>query len=112
RPADDRTCGSPLRDAIGPNHKLMNDANQTWEVDEAIERIRDLAEFDLWWAEEPTHPDDVLGHAKIAKAIGPIGVATGEHCANRVLFKQLLQADAISCRQFYRCRLGRVTENR
>jgi len=111
KPADDRTRVSLVRDAIGPNHKLMIDANQAWEVDEAIERIRDLAEFDLWWAEEPTHPDDVLGHAKIAKAIGPIGVATGEHCANRVLFKQLLQANAISFCQIDSCRLGGVNEN-
>jgi L-fuconate dehydratase len=111
RPDDDRRRVGVVRDAIGPGLKLMIDANQVWEVDEAIERIRDLAPFDLWWAEEPTHPDDVLGHAKIAKAIGPIGVATGEHCANRVLFKQLLQANAISFCQIDSCRLGSVNEN-
>jgi L-fuconate dehydratase len=111
RPDDDRRRVGVVRDAIGPNHKLMIDANQAWEVDDAIDRIRDLAQFNLWWAEEPTHPDDVLGHAKIAKAIGPIGVATGEHCANRVLFKQLLQANAISFCQIDSCRLGGVNEN-
>jgi len=109
--ADDRRRVGVVRDAIGPSHKLMIDANQIWEVDEAIDRIRELAEFNVWWAEEPTHPDDVLGHAKIAKAIGQIGVATGEHCANRVLFKQLLQANAISFCQIDSCRLGGVNEN-
>jgi L-fuconate dehydratase len=111
KPDDDRRRVGVVRDAIGPNHKLMIDANQTWEVDDAIDRIRDLAQFNLWWAEEPTHPDDVLGHAKIARAVGPIGVATGEHCANRVLFKQLLQAKAISFCQIDSCRLGGVNEN-
>jgi L-fuconate dehydratase len=111
KPDDDRRRVGVVREAIGPDLKLMVDANQVWEVDEAIERIRDLAQFNLWWAEEPTHPDDVLGHARIAKAIGPIGVATGEHCANRVLFKQLLQANAISFCQIDSCRLGGVNEN-
>ena len=110
-PDDDRRRVGVVRDAIGPNHKLMIDANQIWEVDDAIDRIRDLAQFNLWWAEEPTHPDDVLGHAKIARAVGSIGVATGEHCANRVLFKQLLQAKAISFCQIDSCRLGGVNEN-
>jgi L-fuconate dehydratase len=108
---DDRRRVGVVRDAIGPDHKLMIDANQNWEVDDAIDRIRDLAQFNLWWAEEPTHPDDVLGHAKIARAVGSIGVATGEHCANRVLFKQLLQARAISFCQIDSCRLGGVNEN-
>jgi L-fuconate dehydratase len=111
RPEDDRRRVGVVREAIGPGFKLMVDANQVWEVDEAIERIRDLAPLNLWWAEEPTHPDDVLGHARIAKAIDPIGVATGEHCANRVLFKQLLQANAISFCQIDSCRLGGVNEN-
>jgi L-fuconate dehydratase len=110
-PGDDRRRVGLVRDAIGPEQKLMVDANQRWDVDEAIDRIRELAPSNLWWAEEPTHPDDVLGHAKIAKAIQPIGVATGEHCANRVLFKQLLQAGAISFCQIDSCRLGGVNEN-
>jgi L-fuconate dehydratase len=89
----------------------MIDANQRWEVDEAIACIRELSLFNLWWAEEPTHPDDVLGHARIAKAVAPVGIATGEHCANRVLFKQLFQARAISFCRIDSCRLGGVNEN-
>jgi L-fuconate dehydratase len=69
-----------------------------------------LKDFDPWWIEEPTSPDDVLGHAKIARAVSPIGVATGEHCQNRVVFKQLLQADAISFCQIDACRLAGVNE--
>jgi L-fuconate dehydratase len=79
-------------------------------VGEAIERMRALARFDPWWIEEPTSPDDVLGHATIARAIAPIGVATGEHCQNRVLFKQFLQARAIRFCQIDSCRLGGVNE--
>jgi L-fuconate dehydratase len=111
RPDDDRRRVAAVRDAIGPDHKLMVDANQAWDVNEAIDRITELAPFNVWWAEEPTHPDDVLGHATIAKAVSPIGIATGEHCANRVVFKQLLQAHAISFCQIDSCRLGGVNEN-
>src|ERR1051325_4115202 len=89
----------------------MIDANQKWDVGEAIARVRELAHFNLWWMEEPTSPDDVLGHAAIAEAIKPIGVATGENCANRVIFKQLLQARAIGFCQIDSCRLGGVNEN-
>jgi len=110
-PADDARRVGMVREAIGPSHKLMIDANQKWNVDEAIERVRELSKFDLWWIEEPTSPDDVLGHATIARAVKPVGVATGEHCANRVLFKQLLQAGAISFCQIDSCRLGGVNEN-
>jgi L-fuconate dehydratase len=100
-----------VRETIGADCRLMIDANQRWDVGEAIERVRALARFDLWWIEEPTSPDDVLGHAAIARAVAPIGVATGEHCANRVLFKQLLQAGAIGFCQIDSCRLGGVNEN-
>jgi len=110
-PRDDARRVALVRDAIGPQHKLMIDANQRWNVEEAITNVRALAKFDLWWIEEPTSPDDVLGHAAIARAVAPIGVATGEHCANRVLFKQLLQAEAISFCQIDSCRLGGVNEN-
>ena len=79
-----------LREEIGENLKLMMDANQVWDVDEAVANMRRLAEFDPWWIEEPTSPDDVLGHAAIRQRLGSIGVATGEHCQNRVMFKQLL----------------------
>lgn len=108
---DDRKRVALVRAAIGPARTLMIDANQRWEVAEAIERVKALSEFDLWWIEEPTSPDDVLGHATIARAVAPIGVATGEHCANRVVFKQLLQASAISFCQIDSCRLGGINEN-
>jgi len=89
----------------------MIDANQRWDVAEAIARVKALSQYNLWWIEEPTSPDDVLGHAAIAKGVAPIGVATGEHAANRVIFKQLLQAKAISFCQIDSCRLGGVNEN-
>jgi L-fuconate dehydratase len=111
KPYDDLRRLSAVRAAIGPDHKLMIDSNQRWDVDEAIARIKELSPCGLWWAEEPTHPDDVLGHARIAREIAPIGVATGEHAANRVVFKQLLQAQAISFCQIDSCRLGGVNEN-
>ncbi len=110
-PEDDRRRVRLVRETIGADHKLMIDANQRWGVNEAIARIRELSQFKLWWAEEPTHPDDVLGHATIAKAVAPVGIATGEHCANRVMFKQLMQANAISFCQIDSCRLGGVNEN-
>jgi L-fuconate dehydratase len=99
-----------VRDEIGPANRLMVDANQCWDVNEAIDHLQQLAHFDLWWVEEPTSPDDVLGHAVIAKAIAPIKVATGEHCPNRVIFKQLMQAGALHFVQLDSCRLGGVNE--
>jgi L-fuconate dehydratase len=99
-----------MREAIGPERTLMFDANQRWDVGEAIANMRRLAPFKPLWIEEPTSPDDVLGHAAIARAIAPIGVATGEHCQNRVIFKQLLQAGAIAFCQIDSCRLGGVNE--
>jgi len=98
------------REVIGPDIKLMIDANQKWDVDEAIEWMKHLAEFDPWWIEEPTSPDDVLGHATIRKNIHPIRVATGEHCQNRILFKQFFQANAIDVCQIDSCRLAGVNE--
>ncbi|MDQ2666272.1 MAG: L-fuconate dehydratase [Gemmatimonadota bacterium] len=108
--ADDVRRASIIRDEIGPDRKLMMDANQVWSVHEAIASMRELAKFDPWWIEEPTSPDDVLGHATIARAVAPIGVATGEHCQNRVVFKQLMQAGAIKFCQIDSCRLGGVNE--
>ena len=108
--ADDVRRAALIREEIGPDRKLMVDANQVWEVNEAIDSMRELARFDPWWIEEPTSPDDVLGHATIARAIAPIGVATGEHCQNRIVFKQLMQAGAISFCQIDACRLGGVNE--
>ncbi|HXW06793.1 MAG TPA: enolase C-terminal domain-like protein, partial [Vicinamibacterales bacterium] len=110
-PEDDARRVGLVRREIGPDRKLMIDANQRWDVGEAIERVRALARYDLWWMEEPTSPDDVLGHAAIARGIAPVRVATGEHCANRVIFKQLLQANAIGVCQIDACRLGGVNEN-
>ncbi len=99
-----------IREEIGAERKLMMDANQVWDVDESIRNMQRLKDFDPWWIEEPTSPDDVLGHARIARAVAPIGVATGEHCQNRVVFKQFLQAEAISFCQIDACRLGGVNE--
>jgi L-fuconate dehydratase len=99
-----------IREEIGPDKRLMMDANQYWDVSEAITHIQRLAQFNPWWIEEPTSPDDVLGHAAIAQAIAPIKVATGEHCQNRVIFKQLMQANAIHFCQIDSCRLGGVNE--
>ena len=99
-----------VREEIGPTRKLMVDANQKWDVGESIRWMKELARFDPWWIEEPTSPDDILGHAAIARAIAPIGVATGEACQNRVIFKQLFQAEAIKFCQLDSCRLGGVNE--
>jgi L-fuconate dehydratase len=110
--ADDIRRARIVREEIGPDRVLMVDANQVWEVDQAIAWMTELAEFRPWWIEEPTNPDDILGHARIARALEPfgIGVATGEHGQNRVLFKQLLQARAIGFCQIDSCRLGGVNE--
>lgn len=99
-----------IREEIGWERRLMMDANQVWDVDQAVAWMKQLAEFQPWFIEEPTSPDDVLGHAAIAKAIAPIQVATGEHCQNRVLFKQFLQAGAIGVCQIDSCRIGGVNE--
>lgn len=99
-----------IRDEIGPDRMLAVDANQRWDVQSAIEWMRHLAPFDPYWIEEPTSPDDILGHAAIARAIAPIRVATGEHVHNRVMFKQFLAADALSVCQIDACRLGGVNE--
>src|SRR5207237_2158189 len=107
---DDLRRARLIREEIGWERKLMMDANQIWDVEQAIGWMKALAEFKPYWIEEPTSPDDVLGHATIAKALAPIGVATGEHCQNRVMFKQLLQANAISFCQIDSCRLGGVNE--
>jgi len=99
-----------MREELGPGRVLMMDANQCWDVGESIRQMKALARFDPWWIEEPTSPDDALGHAAIARAIDPIGVATGEACQNRVIFKQLLQANAIRFCQVDSCRMGGVNE--
>lgn len=109
--ADDvRRCRT-AREAIGPGIRMAIDANQRWNVDEAVTWTRALAEFDPYWVEEPTSPDDVLGHAAIRKAVAPVKVATGEHVQNRIVFKQLLQAGAIDVLQIDAARVGGVNEN-
>jgi len=107
--ADDRRA-TLIRAEIGPERFLMMDANQVWDVEEAIARTQRLAAFDPWWMEEPTSPDDVLGHARIARAVAPVRIATGEHAHSRVMFKQLMQAEAIAVCQLDACRLGGVNE--
>ena len=107
---DDMRRAAIIREEIGDDLQLMMDANQKWDVDEAIKNMKHLAKFNPYWIEEPTSPDDVLGHAKIAQAVSPIKVATGEHCQNRVMFKQLMQAGAIDICQIDSCRVGGVNE--
>ncbi|BCJ72476.1 L-fuconate dehydratase [Catellatospora sp. IY07-71] len=107
---DDIRRARLIRAEIGPDALLMMDANQVWDVDEAIANMKVLAEVDPYWIEEPTHADDVLGHAAVARAVNPIRVATGEVAANRVIFKQLMQANAIQVCQIDACRVGGVNE--
>lgn len=108
--ADDLRRCRVLREEMGPEAKMMIDANQVWDVPQAIAWIRELAAFDPWFVEEPTHPDDILGHRRIAEAIAPIRVATGEMCHNRIMFKQFMQAGALQVCQLDSCRLGGVNE--
>jgi L-fuconate dehydratase len=110
-PADDLRRGRVVRQEIGPGNRIMVDANQKWGVDEAIRRTKQLAELNPWWMEEPTNPDDILGHARIRREVAPIRIATGEHCHNSVMFKQLLQAGAIDVCQIDSCRVAGVNEN-
>ncbi len=99
------------RAAVGPDVRIAIDANQRWGVAEAVAWVTALGEFDPFWIEEPTSPDDVLGHATIRKAVAPVRVATGEHVQNRIVFKQLLQAGAIDVLQIDAARVGGVNEN-
>ena len=98
------------REVIGPDRYLMIDANQVWEVDQAIEWVRKLAFANPFFIEEPTSPDDVAGHRKIRRAIGPVKVATGEMCQNRILFKQFITEGAIDVVQIDSCRMGGLNE--
>lgn len=107
---NDKRRAAIIREEIGYEMKLMMDANQVWDVDEAIKYVNQLAEFQPWWIEEPTSPDDILGHKTIAEAVRPIKVATGEHCQNRVIFKQLITSGAIDICQVDSCRLAGVNE--
>lgn len=108
---DDVRRLSIARATVGPDIAVAIDANQRWEVAEAVEWIGKLLPYDIAWVEEPTNPDDVLAHAAIARAIAPVPVATGEHMANRVMFKQFLQADALQVLQMDATRVAGVNEN-
>jgi L-fuconate dehydratase len=107
---DDLRRGRIVREEIGWENKLMVDANQRWGVVEAIERTRALGELVPWWMEEPTSPDDILGHARIRREVAPIRIATGEHVHNAVMFKQFMQAGAIDVCQIDSCRVAGVNE--
>lgn len=98
------------RETIGDDVRLMVDANQAWEVNQAIEWMSHLKPFNPWFIEEPTSPDDIMGHKKIRENIGNIQVATGEHCQNRILFKQFIANDAIDVVQIDACRLAGLNE--
>jgi L-fuconate dehydratase len=110
-PAADERRLRLARAALGPDVRIAVDANQAWGVEQAIEWLRRLAPYDPYWIEEPTSPDDVLGHATIRRAVAPIRVATGEHVHNLVMFKQLLQAGAVDVLQLDASRVAGVTEN-
>lgn len=107
---DDLRRAGIIREEVGTDIKLMMDANQKWEVGESIQNMKRLSEFDPWWIEEPTSPDDILGHLAIKKALSPIKLATGEHCQNRIMFKQFLETGAIDICQIDSCRIGGVNE--
>ena len=108
---DDRRRLAIARRAVGDGYPIAIDANQRWGVDEAIAWVNALAEFDIAWIEEPTSPDDILGHAAIARGVAPVRVATGEHVQNRIIFKQMLQAGAMQVMQIDSTRVGGVNEN-
>ena len=109
--ADDVRRLRIARETVGPGIGIAVDANQRWEIAEAIEWMQELRPFDIAWIEEPTSPDDILGHATIARGVAPIPVATGEHVANRVVFKQLLQAGGLQILQIDATRVAGVNEN-
>ncbi|THV40673.1 enolase C-terminal domain-like protein [Glycomyces buryatensis] len=108
---DDRRRFAAARAAVGPGVRIAVDANQRWDVNQAVAWVSALSEFDPWWIEEPTSPDDILGHAEIRRRLAPIKVATGEHVHNRVMFKQLLQAGSIDFLQLDAARVAGVNEN-
>ena len=108
--ADDIRRLRIARAVLGPDRNLMIDANQVWEVGQAIDWMRDLAFAKPWFIEEPTSPDDVEGHRKIREGVAPVKVATGEMCQNRIMFKQFIMRGAIDVVQIDSCRLGGVNE--
>jgi len=108
--ADDIRRVRIAREVLGPDRQLMIDANQVWEVNDAIEWVQQLAFARPWFIEEPTSPDDIEGHRKIRQGVAPVKVATGEMCQNRIIFKQLIMREAIDVVQIDACRLGGVNE--
>ncbi len=109
--ADDKRRLGKIRELLGSEFPIAIDANQVWDVDAAITWVNSLREFNLRWIEEPTHPDDVIGHARIAREVAPTPVATGEMASSRIIFKQLLQSNAISVMQIDASRVAGVNEN-
>jgi L-fuconate dehydratase len=110
-PKNDLRRGQLMREEIGWDCHMMVDANQKWGVEEAIERTLQLSELRPWWMEEPTNPDDILGHARIRREVAPIRIASGEHCHNSVMFKQMFQAGALDVCQIDSCRVAGINEN-
>jgi L-fuconate dehydratase len=108
---EDRRRMRLAREAVGPDVRIAVDANQRWDVGPAIEWIGALAPWSPWWVEEPTSPDEILGHAAIRRGVAPVRIATGEHVQNRIVFKQMLQAGSLDVLQIDACRVGGVNEN-
>ncbi|MEO8119349.1 MAG: enolase C-terminal domain-like protein, partial [Rhodoferax sp.] len=108
--ADDIRRLRIARETLGPERQLMIDANQIWEVDQAVEWVRELAFAKPWFIEEPTSPDDIEGHRVIREGVAPVKVATGEMCQNRIMFKQFIMRGAIDVVQIDACRLGGLNE--
>jgi L-fuconate dehydratase len=108
---DDRRRLSKVRELVGPNFPIAIDANQVWDVNNAISWINQLKEFNLYWVEEPTSPGDILGHSTIAAAVAPTRIATGEMASSRIVFKQLLQSKGFSVMQIDATRVAGVNEN-
>ena len=109
--SDDLRRAQIMREEIGWDCHMMVDANQKWGVEEAIRRTNALGELKPWWMEEPTSPDDILGHERIRREVAPVRIATGEHCHNSVMFKQFFQAGALDVCQIDSCRVAGVNEN-
>jgi L-fuconate dehydratase len=108
---DDRRRLTKVRELVGPDFRIAIDANQVWDVDVAIDWINSLKEFNLHWVEEPTSPNDVLGHSRIAASVAPTPIATGEMASSRIIFKQLLQSKGFSVMQIDATRVAGVNEN-
>jgi L-alanine-DL-glutamate epimerase and related enzymes of enolase superfamily len=107
---DDKRRLRIAREVIGDDRYMMIDANQVWEVDQAIDWVKELSVYKPFFIEEPTSPDDVAGHKAIRQAVAPVKVATGEMCQNRIIFKQMIAGGAIDIVQIDSCRMGGLNE--